>query len=108
MAPTTTHQTEHYDLVVLGSGEAGKYIAWTMASAGKKAAVIGDSHVGDAVVTKWQSPSASSLAFIRHQPFEMPAPLKPGEQQQAGQTGERADHEEPHPAGRFGNKTGAR
>lgn len=25
---------EEYDLVVLGSGEAGKYIAWTLAAQG--------------------------------------------------------------------------
>ena len=45
MSPTTP-QTEHYDLLVLGSGEAGKYSAWTMASAGKKAAVIERRYVG--------------------------------------------------------------
>ena len=28
--------TEEYDLVVLGSGEAGKYLAWTLASQGKR------------------------------------------------------------------------
>src|SRR5215469_16412767 len=43
---STTFQTEHYDFLVLGSGEAGKYIAWTMASAGKKAAVIERRYVG--------------------------------------------------------------
>src|SRR5215813_9329484 len=44
--PSTTFQTERYDLLVLGSGEAGKYIAWTMASAGKKAAVIERRYIG--------------------------------------------------------------
>jgi len=39
-------QTEHYDLLVLGSGEAGKFIAWTMASDGKKAAVIERRYIG--------------------------------------------------------------
>src|SRR5215469_9470916 len=43
---STTFQTEHYDLLALGSGEAGKYIAWTMASAGKKAAVIERRYIG--------------------------------------------------------------
>jgi pyruvate/2-oxoglutarate dehydrogenase complex dihydrolipoamide dehydrogenase (E3) component len=37
---------EEYDLVVLGSGEAGKYIAWTLASQGKRAAVIERRYVG--------------------------------------------------------------
>jgi heterodisulfide reductase subunit A-like polyferredoxin len=39
-------QTEHYDLLVLGSGEAGKFIAWTMGSDGKKAAVIERRYIG--------------------------------------------------------------
>ena len=37
---------EDYDLVVLGSGEAGKYIAWTLAAQGKRAAVIERKYVG--------------------------------------------------------------
>ena len=31
---------------MLGSGEAGKYIAWNLASAGKKAAVIERRYIG--------------------------------------------------------------
>lgn len=27
---------DDYDLVVLGSGEAGKYLAWTLATVGKR------------------------------------------------------------------------
>ena len=38
--------TEEYDLVVLGSGEAGKYIAWTLAAQGQRAAVIERRYVG--------------------------------------------------------------
>jgi pyruvate/2-oxoglutarate dehydrogenase complex dihydrolipoamide dehydrogenase (E3) component len=37
---------EEYDLVVLGSGEAGKYIAWTMAAQGQHVAVIERRYVG--------------------------------------------------------------
>jgi pyruvate/2-oxoglutarate dehydrogenase complex dihydrolipoamide dehydrogenase (E3) component len=37
---------EDYDLVVLGSGEAGKYLAWTLASQGKRSAVIERKYVG--------------------------------------------------------------
>jgi pyruvate/2-oxoglutarate dehydrogenase complex dihydrolipoamide dehydrogenase (E3) component len=44
--PSATPQMEHYDVLVLGSGEAGKYIAWTMASTGKKAAVIERRYIG--------------------------------------------------------------
>lgn len=32
--------TERYDVLVLGSGEPGKYIAWTLAKAGMRAAVV--------------------------------------------------------------------
>jgi pyruvate/2-oxoglutarate dehydrogenase complex dihydrolipoamide dehydrogenase (E3) component len=39
-------QPAHYDRLVLGSGEAGKYIAWTITSAGKKAAVIERRYIG--------------------------------------------------------------
>jgi flavin-dependent dehydrogenase len=31
---------EDYDVVVLGSGEAGKYLAWTLAKEGMRAVVI--------------------------------------------------------------------
>jgi pyruvate/2-oxoglutarate dehydrogenase complex dihydrolipoamide dehydrogenase (E3) component len=37
---------EEYDLVVLGSGEAGKILAWTLASKGQRAAVIERKYVG--------------------------------------------------------------
>jgi pyruvate/2-oxoglutarate dehydrogenase complex dihydrolipoamide dehydrogenase (E3) component len=37
---------EDYDLVVLGSGEAGKYLAWTLAAEGRRAAVIERRYVG--------------------------------------------------------------
>jgi pyruvate/2-oxoglutarate dehydrogenase complex dihydrolipoamide dehydrogenase (E3) component len=42
----TTSQPENYDLVVLGSGEGGKYLAWTMAKKGKKVVVIERRWVG--------------------------------------------------------------
>ena len=32
--------TDHYEALVIGSGESGKYIAWTMAKAGHRTAVI--------------------------------------------------------------------
>ena len=37
---------ERYDVLVIGSGEAGKYMAWTMAKAGHRTAVIERSLVG--------------------------------------------------------------
>jgi pyruvate/2-oxoglutarate dehydrogenase complex dihydrolipoamide dehydrogenase (E3) component len=37
---------EEYDLVVLGSGESGKYIAWTSAKKGIRAVVIERKYIG--------------------------------------------------------------
>src|ERR1700722_16672056 len=42
----TVSNPEEYDIVVLGSGEAGKYIAWTMAKQGKRVAVIERKYIG--------------------------------------------------------------
>jgi pyruvate/2-oxoglutarate dehydrogenase complex dihydrolipoamide dehydrogenase (E3) component len=39
-------QPEKYDVVVLGSGEAGKYLAWTLSSQGKRTAVVERRYVG--------------------------------------------------------------
>jgi pyruvate/2-oxoglutarate dehydrogenase complex dihydrolipoamide dehydrogenase (E3) component len=37
---------KEYDVVVLGSGESGKYIAWTLAKNGKRAVVIERKYIG--------------------------------------------------------------
>ena len=37
---------ESFDAIVLGSGEAGKYIAWNLASSGKKTALIERQYIG--------------------------------------------------------------
>jgi len=37
---------EEYDLVVLGSGEAGKYLGWTLAAQGRRAVVVERRYVG--------------------------------------------------------------
>jgi pyruvate/2-oxoglutarate dehydrogenase complex dihydrolipoamide dehydrogenase (E3) component len=39
-------QTERYEVLIIGSGEAGKYMAWTMATAGHRTAVIERKLVG--------------------------------------------------------------
>jgi pyruvate/2-oxoglutarate dehydrogenase complex dihydrolipoamide dehydrogenase (E3) component len=39
-------QPESFDLLVLGSGEAGKYLAWTMAGKGARTAVVERKYVG--------------------------------------------------------------
>ena len=38
--------TEDYDLVILGSGAAGKLLAWTLASGGRRVAVVERTYVG--------------------------------------------------------------
>jgi pyruvate/2-oxoglutarate dehydrogenase complex dihydrolipoamide dehydrogenase (E3) component len=38
--------TEAYDLVVLGSGEAGKYLAWTLAKQGQRVCLVERHYVG--------------------------------------------------------------
>src|ERR1700750_2604313 len=39
---------EDYDIVVLGSGAAGKLLAWTLGSEGKRVAVIERKYIGGA------------------------------------------------------------
>src|SRR3974377_1476972 len=39
-------QTEKYEVLIIGSGEAGKYMAWTMATAGHWTAVVERKLVG--------------------------------------------------------------
>jgi pyruvate/2-oxoglutarate dehydrogenase complex dihydrolipoamide dehydrogenase (E3) component len=38
--------TEEYDAIVLGGGEAGKYLGWTLSSQGKRVAVIERRYIG--------------------------------------------------------------
>jgi len=38
--------TEHYDNLILGSGESGKYVAWTLAKAGERTAVVERQYIG--------------------------------------------------------------
>src|SRR5271170_1324044 len=43
---STLNSPEEYDLVVLGTGEGGKYLAWTLAKQGKTVAVIERKYIG--------------------------------------------------------------
>jgi pyruvate/2-oxoglutarate dehydrogenase complex dihydrolipoamide dehydrogenase (E3) component len=43
---TSSVKSEQYDILVLGSGEAGKYIAWTLAKQGRRVAVIDRKYIG--------------------------------------------------------------
>lgn len=44
--PASLVNPEEYDLIVLGSGEAGKYIAWSEAKNGKKVIVVEQKYIG--------------------------------------------------------------
>jgi pyruvate/2-oxoglutarate dehydrogenase complex dihydrolipoamide dehydrogenase (E3) component len=41
-------ELERYQILVIGSGEAGKHLAWTMAQAGHRTAVVERKYVGGA------------------------------------------------------------
>ena len=43
---TTPGEVEEYDLIILGSGEGGKYLAWNLAKEGQKVAVVERKYVG--------------------------------------------------------------
>src|SRR5271170_4933763 len=43
---STLNSPEEYDLVVLGTGEGGKYLAWTLAKQGKRVAAIERKYIG--------------------------------------------------------------
>jgi pyruvate/2-oxoglutarate dehydrogenase complex dihydrolipoamide dehydrogenase (E3) component len=42
----TMSTTEHYDVLVIGSGEAGKYLAWTLSKEGHRTALVERTMVG--------------------------------------------------------------
>jgi pyruvate/2-oxoglutarate dehydrogenase complex dihydrolipoamide dehydrogenase (E3) component len=42
----TTVATENFDLVILGSGEGSKYLAWTLAGQGQRVAVVERKYIG--------------------------------------------------------------
>ena len=50
-------EIERYDAVVLGSGEAGKYMAWHLGSSGKRTAVIERKYVGGSCPTSRAFPA---------------------------------------------------
>jgi pyruvate/2-oxoglutarate dehydrogenase complex dihydrolipoamide dehydrogenase (E3) component len=39
---------DRFDILIIGSGEAGKYLAWTMAKAGRRTAVVERGLIGGA------------------------------------------------------------
>jgi len=63
---TVTTEPEEYDILVPGSGEGAKSIAWTLAKRGKHAAVIERKYIGQisgsrSSITEPKSPRARRL-----------------------------------------------
>ncbi|MEV6056984.1 FAD-dependent oxidoreductase [Streptomyces sp. NPDC052107] len=69
---STTQNTEDYDILVIGSGEAGKYLAWTMASERHRSAVVERKLIGGScpniacLPSKNVIHSAKVRSFTRH------------------------------------------
>ena len=86
----STNDVEHYALISLGSGEAGKYIAWTEASKGKRCAVVERRWLGGSCPNVACLPSKnvihSAKLFSSHGDR-----LQQGYQAQTGQMAEKAD-----------------
>jgi pyruvate/2-oxoglutarate dehydrogenase complex dihydrolipoamide dehydrogenase (E3) component len=63
--------SEHYDVLILGSGEAGKYLAWTFAAAGRRVASVERGLIGGScpniacLPSKNVIHSAQVAAFVR-------------------------------------------
>ena len=65
-------EAERYDAVVIGSGEGGKYLAWHMAQAGQKVAVIERRWIGGSCpnINCLPSRGRNKICFPRHAKVE--------------------------------------
>src|SRR6266849_10292763 len=67
-------QPEHFDVVVIGSGFAGKWVAWDMAAAGHRTAAIERRYIGgscpniNCLPSKNEIASAKVADVVRHAP----------------------------------------
>src|ERR1700743_2394300 len=46
MASSTAAAVEQFDVLILGSGEAGKYLSWTLGAEGKRVALVERKYIG--------------------------------------------------------------
>src|SRR2546426_11821625 len=58
-------QTEHYDAIVIGAGQAGGPLSTTLAKAGWKTAIIERVHVGGTCINEGCSPTKTMVASAR-------------------------------------------
>ena len=64
---------ENYDILVIGSGEAGKYLAWTMAGEGSRAAVVERKYIGGSCPNIACLPSKNIIHSAKVRSFTMRA-----------------------------------
>jgi pyruvate/2-oxoglutarate dehydrogenase complex dihydrolipoamide dehydrogenase (E3) component len=65
--------TENYDILVIGSGEAGKYLAWTMAGEGHRTAVVERKLIGGSCPNIACLPSKNIIHSAKVRSFTMRA-----------------------------------
>ena len=58
-------QSQHYDAVVIGSGQGGSPLAGTLAGAGRKTAIIEREHVGGTCINEGCTPTKTMVASAR-------------------------------------------
>ena len=58
-------QSEHFDVVILGSGQGGKLLAWSLGKSGKKVAVVERRWVGGSCPAVACMPSKNELWSAR-------------------------------------------
>ncbi len=58
-------QAQHYDAVVIGSGQGGSPLAGTLAGAGRKTAIIEREHVGGTCINEGCTPTKTMVASAR-------------------------------------------
>src|SRR5688572_30858223 len=57
--------TQHYDAVVIGAGQAGVPLATTLAKAGRKTALVEREHVGGTCINEGCTPTKTMVASAR-------------------------------------------
>ena len=57
--------TEHYDAIVIGAGQAGGPLATALANAGRKTALIESTHVGGTCINEGCTPTKTMVASAR-------------------------------------------
>jgi pyruvate/2-oxoglutarate dehydrogenase complex dihydrolipoamide dehydrogenase (E3) component len=64
---------ENYEILVIGSGEAGKYLAWTMAGEGHRVAVVERKYIGGSCPNIACLPSKNIIHSAKVRSFTMRA-----------------------------------